>query len=38
MEADAWKAGKSAGEGGEKHVQRPEVRKQIYGILQSLAG
>ena len=35
MEADTWRIGKITGEGGEKHVERLEVRTCSCGILQS---
>lgn len=38
MYVAAWRTGESTGDGGEKHVQRPEVRKGICGIPHSLAG
>ena len=31
MEADTWRTGKSTGDGGEKQVQRPEVRSTPVG-------
>ena len=34
-EADTWRTGTSTGDGGEKRVERPEVRTGSCGILQS---
>ena len=38
MAVATWRTGKSTRVRGEKHVQRPEVRKWICEILHSLAG